>query len=227
MALDPNAHSALQGAAPLVCLLIKIELPEATLTLCDGSAQVLWDGYLWSGSDDVYGAVDQIEAIDDAEGTEAPAMRMVFLPASLVALAALSAPANQGSPVKLWLAVLNPATGHVIGSPELLFLGELDTAEVDASESVTTLTFDVVSAWERLFDNNEGLRLNNAFMKSAFPGALGLEYVTQTSRRLPWNIKAARPAVVRDTVGGSPGGGYGGAPYLGGGWRESGRWEQH
>lgn len=224
MALDASLNTALQGAAPLVCLLLKIELPGHDILLIDGAGEVVYDSETYLGSDDVYGVLDSIETLSEQIGTEAPMVRLTFLPASVNALADLTNPANQGAPVHIWFGAVDPATGLLIGEPELMFLGELDTADVDVSASRTVISFNVASAWERLFDFNEGQRLNNAFIQANYPGALGSSFVIAIQRDLPWGYDAPRPAVVSDVIGGQPGrgtspigGGGGGGSFGGGG----------
>lgn len=219
MALDTSLEAALQGAAPLVCVLLKIELPEHTITLVDGVGEVEYDSETYTGEDAVYGVLDSVESITEQVGTEAPTVRFTFLPASLDALADITNPANQGSPIYIWFGAVDEATGLLIGEPELLFNGELDTAEVEAGPESTVIAFDAVSAWERLFEANEGHRLNHQFWQSVYPGALGLQYVTEIQRDLPWGYDAPRPRVVSNVVGGGTGGGspIGGGPRVGGG----------
>lgn len=222
MALNASLDAALKGAASLVCLLIKIELPSRTIRLVDGAGQVTHAGETYLGEDAVYGVLSGVEPLSEGAATEAPAVRFSFLPASLPALADITAPTNQGAPVRLWFGAINPATGLLIGTPELLFLGELDTAEVAASDSATLITFDVVSAWERLFEASEGQRLNNSFHQSVWPGERGFEFVTQIQRDEPWGYAGARPNVVADTNGGRPGSGGSTPPPTSGGWNKPG-----
>lgn len=210
MALDASLDAALKGAAPLVCLLLKIELPDHTIRLVDGAGEVVHEGQTYTGEDQVYGVLDAVEEMTEQVGTEAPTVRFTFLPASLPALADITNPANQGSPIFAWFAAVDPATGLIIGEPELLFNGELDTAEVEASENATVISFDAVSSWERLFEANEGHRLNDKFWQSIYPGARGMQYVTEIQRDLPWGYDAPRPRVASDTNGGGGGGGAGG-----------------
>lgn len=215
MALNASLDAALKGAAPLVCLLVSIALPGRTIRVVDGAGQVVHDGHTYNGDDAVYGVLDAVEAVSEQVGTEAPKIRFTFLPASLPALAEITAPSNQGAEVILRFGAVNPATGLIIGEPELLFLGELDTASVDASETSTVITFDVASAWERLFEQSEGQRLNNPFHQSIWPGEKGFEFVTQIQREEPWGYDGPRPNIVSDVIGGQTGTGT--APGLGGG----------
>ncbi|WP_297803391.1 hypothetical protein [uncultured Brevundimonas sp.] len=215
MALNSSFEAALIGAAPLVCLLLEIVLPDHTIRVTDGAAQIVFNSKTYQPEDSVYGVLDQIEGVGESLGTEAPRLQFTFLPASLPALADLTDPTNQGASAKVWFAGVNPATGLLIGEPELLFNGELDTIEVTAEENRTVITFDVASAWERLFAANEGNRLNFFFVNGLFPDAYGTEYVTSIQRDLPWNYNAARPRVVSDNIGGAPAE-WGGVPIGGG-----------
>jgi len=223
MTLDASLDAALQGAAPLVCLLLKMELPGHTIRVVDGGGEVAFDAETYTGEDDIYGVLDNIETLSEQVGTEAPLVRLTFLPASLEALANLTNPANQGSSVSLWFGAVDPATGLIIGEPELLFLGELDTADVEVSEASTVVMFNVASAWERLFDASEGQRFNNAFIQSIYPGAKGAEFVIAIQRDLPWGYDAPRPRVVRDVVSGQTGGS--GSPVGGGSGLGGPRWD--
>lgn len=219
MALDASLNTALQGAAPLVCLLLKIELPGGDILLIDGAGEVVFNAETYLGLDDVYGVLDSIETLSEQVGTEAPMVRLTFLPASVNALADITDPANQGAAVHIWFGAIG-TDGLLIGEPELMFLGEIDTADVEVSTERTVVSFNVASAWERLFDANEGQRLNNAFIQSNYPGALGASFVISIQRSLPWGYDGARPAVVSDVIGGQPGRGtspIGGGGLIGGG----------
>lgn len=215
MALDATLDTALRGAAPLVVHLVKIALPGGTIRVLDGVGTLVFSGETYTGEDAVFGVLDGLEAIGEQVGTEAPAMRLTFLPSSLSALSQLTAPANQGSAVSVWFGAVDPATGLLMGTPEALFVGELDTADVEVSTTRTVISFNVASAWERLFAVNEGHRLNNAFVQSVYPGALGASFVVEIQRDLPWGYDAPRPAVVADLNGGSTV--RGGSPVVGGG----------
>jgi hypothetical protein len=215
MALDGTLDTALRGTAPLVVHLVKIALPGGTIRVLDGAGTLTFNAETYTGEDAVFGVLDGLETIGEQVGTEAPAMRLTFLPASLNALADLTNPANQGSAVSVWFGAVNPTTGLLLGTPEALFVGELDTADVEVSTNRTVISFNVASAWERLFAVNEGHRLNNAFIQSLYSGALGASFVIAVQRDLPWGYDAPRPAVVADLNGGSTV--RGGSPVVGGG----------
>ncbi len=76
MALDASLNTALQGAAPLVCLLLKIELPAGDVRLIDGAGEVVFNGETYLGKHSLYGTLDMIESMNEEVGTEAPMVRM-------------------------------------------------------------------------------------------------------------------------------------------------------
>lgn len=206
MALDIATNAALQQPVSMICCLLQIALPVRTIRILDGAVPITHEGHLYEGEDAVFGTLDAVEDVTEQVGTEAPTIRFTFLPTSVAAMAEITSPLMQGSEVSLWFGVIDPDSGLLIGAPELLFLGELDTAEIDVDTNRTVISFDVASAWERLFEASEGQRLNNSFQQSIYPGDLGMEFVTQIQREEPWGYDAVRPAVVSDVTGGTPGG---------------------
>lgn len=206
MPLSVALDAALRGAAPTVCCLMEIVLPEATIRVVDGAGEVAFDGATYSGEDPVFGPLKAVESVTEQVGTEAPRVRFSFLPKTFEGLSQLTDPAAQGAEVSVWFGAVSPETGLLIGTPELLFLGELDEAVVDYGDAIV-VTLDVASAWERLFDAQEGTRLNNAFQQSLYPGDLGFAFVTEIQRQEPWGYDAPRPSVVADVSTPSSGGG--------------------
>ncbi len=95
----------------------------------------------------------------------------------------------------------------MIADPYLVFLGELDVPTVMIGKNKKTLQYDVVSSFERFFDQDEGARLNGPWHNSIWPGELGLQYVVSIQQNLPWGQDAPRPVLITDmTPATSPGG---------------------
>lgn len=210
MALNASLDAALKSAAPTVFCALQIELPGHTIRVLDGAGAISFGGNTFTGSDATYGVLSAVESIAEEVGTEAPRVRFVFLPTSNTAMAGITAPQVQGSPVRLWYGAVNPQTGLVIGEPELLFLGELDEAELSGGMNSRTLTFDVASAWDLLFDQNEGARMNDAFWQWLYPGDRGFQYVTGVQQKVYWGFNGPRTGS-RNYYGGGAGG-SGGCP---------------
>lgn len=221
MSLNPIMENQLRGPSPMVAHLVRIDLSPDPVYIYDGPGAISYDGKTYLGEDPDFGTLNGIDVISEQIGTEAPTASFSFLPNSIAAMARISAPINQGSPVYIWLATIDQETGLIAGEPHLLFLGELDTADVTTDEITQTIDFNVASAWERFFENSEGQRLNNTFIQLNWPGARGAEFITQIQREEPWGYDGPRPNIVADVIGGSPGGG-GMAPNPGGGSGGSG-----
>ncbi|CAA2991077.1 Hypothetical predicted protein [Olea europaea subsp. europaea] len=208
MALDPTVNAALQGVYALMFGAVEILLPSASIRLLDGSAVVSFGGHTFVGSDPTFGALHSVQAIADGLDNEAPSMTLTLLPPTRSAVAALCAPANQGAQVTVWVGVLNPVTGQVIGTPDVRFIGAMDVPTLRVGKNSRAVEISVTSAFDRFFDGDEGVRLNDAWHQSIWPGETGLSAVTAVQRRLPWGSDAPRPGVVTDRI--TPNGGGGG-----------------
>ncbi len=219
MTLHPSTEAALNAPTALIAGLIEMTLPGYTVRLCDGSGTVSMGGNIYSGSDDRFGTLAAVSPITSGEGNAAPALDFTFLPADGAAASDLSSPTFQGSRVRLWLAVIDMATGLVIGNAERVFFGLIDTTELKIGRGTRELNIQCVSGFERMFANNEGQRLSDAFHQSIWPGELGLSNVTGVTKNVPWGVESPPRAI---TYGSGSGGGAGGAPS----WRSGGRMNQ-
>jgi hypothetical protein len=210
MALDATMDAALKGVYALMFGAVEIVLPSATVRLLDGAGTVTFGGRTFTGKDATYGALHDVQAIADGLDNEAPAMTLSLLPPTLSAIAALCSPAAQGGAVTVWVGVVNPVTGLVIGSPDVRFLGAMDVPTLKVGRNSRMVEITVTSAFDRFFDGDEGVRLNDAWHQSIWPGETGLSAVNAVQRRLPWGSDAPRPDAVTNRVTGSGGGGGGG-----------------
>lgn len=165
--------------------LVKIELPDTTLRLCDGSF-IRWDGETFDAEDAVFGAIDKIESINEGVGDEIPALRINFLPRSTAAAAELSQPHWQGSRVRMWIAEVLPDTMSVTGTPSLMFDGQTDSTELVIDRGRRELVMDVTSAAERLFVVDEANTLSPRFHKSLYPGELGEDNASGVGVGVAW-----------------------------------------
>lgn len=186
--------------------LVKIELPDATLRLCDG-AFVIWDEETFESSDEDFGTIGSMEPVDEGIGDEIPALRMTFLPTSSASAAALSQPEYQGCRVRMWIAEVGESN-EVVGEPSLEFDGQVDSTDLIIGRGTRELEMDIVSAAERLFVINEGNTLSPRFHKLLYPGELGQDNATGVGVGVAWGT--ALPAQTYGN-GYSTGGGGGGS----------------
>jgi hypothetical protein len=230
MSLNNDMKVEMQRPYFVTAFLFDIILPDRHMRLLESSGEVHYGEEVYRGYDDVFGSIKAVDPLQEQVGTEAPFLRIMFLPKDDEALAYLTDPARQGSKVTIHWAIINHQTGAIIGEPYLVFDGELDAAEADVDTTETTITMDVASAWELLFINGEGLRLNNAQHQRTWAERAaqerGFEFVVAIQRNEPWGYDGPRPAIVADTIAGRPpgsgggtntGGGIGGGGGYGGG----------
>jgi hypothetical protein len=186
---DPLLEAAAAAGAPFLFGAIKIEFPDYTLRLLDGAAQITIGGETFVGEDSVFGAIETIGALDERIGEEAPEIEIGLLPPDASAAATLAAAEMQGSPVQILFGAFDPSTGAVVGTPEVLFYGEVDVPTIESAEGSRRVSYTVVSVFERLFEVNEGERASDGWHQSIWPGELGFEYMTGTLKNLYWGAK--------------------------------------
>lgn len=187
--IDPVLQAALEGEAPFLFGAVEIELPAYTIRVLDGSGQLTIGGNTFVGDDPVFGVLDTIGTHEEMIGDEAPEIEISFLPPDGSAAATLAGSQMQGSLVRILIGAFDPNTNAVIGTPEVLFLGEIDVPTISTSQGTRTVSFTVVSVFERLFEVSEGERASDGFHQSNWPGEKGLEYMTGTDRNLYWGAK--------------------------------------
>ncbi len=198
--LSIGLEAALGRDAPLVFVAVEIATGGPPLRLLDASAEVTFMGRTFRGEDPEYGVLDGLPTISDGVGDEAPSFDLVIQAPSTAAAARLTSPAMQGQSVLVWFGAINPLSGAVDGEPFLAFAGDVDVGTLKAGEGTRAVVLECTSIWDRFFEDWEGVRLTNAFHQSVWPGELGLEFVTDVSRSLPWGSDSPRPDVVRDAT---------------------------
>jgi len=199
--VDPTFQAALEADAPFLFGAIKIEFPDYTLRLLDGSTELTINGELFTGDDEILGTLDSIEELTERIGDEAPEIRLSLNPKDAVASAALTAATVQGSIVTIMLGAFDPNTNLVIGQPEVVFYGEIDVPTIDLREGAREIGYTCVSVFERLFEVREGERASDGWHQSIWPGELGLEYMTGTVKNLYWGAKLPVASVRRNGWG--------------------------
>lgn len=205
MSMSPAMLAALQSRNPLLAHFLEIELPGRTIRLLDGSGFARWGDKVFTAEDAEFGKIAGFGEFTEAEGVEAPRQTVQLLPASNAALAALTAPGAQGSPVTIYAAAIDRQTGHVIGEPDVRFVGELDDAGLNHAQNSSLLELELSTIWERLFDDNEGHRWNDAFWTYLYgSGARAFQHVTNAGEKLFWGYNGPSSG-----SGGSYGGGNG------------------
>jgi hypothetical protein len=183
--------------------LLKIELPAATIRLCDGGF-VVFDGETYTSKDATFGTVASLQALTEGVGEEIPALELSFNIPGTTAFGDLAKPGFQKSAVRLWIGEYDVDSGTLVGEPDLLFFGQPDQPKARVGKVVREWAMTIVSALERLFMRNEGNTLSPAFHKSVWPGETGHDNATGLTVPVAWGVE-------------SSGGAYGGGAGFGGG----------
>lgn len=182
-----SLETALDASRPLIFCGVKIVTPFATLRILDGEDTLSIDGETFTGGSD-YGDLINGEAFEDGDGNSAPILRLNMQVADPAVISDWIAPTTQGSPVTAWLGAVDRATGIPIADPEVTFRGELDRVSFSIGRDRSVAILEVCSYLERFFDMEEGVRMNDAWHQSIWPGEKGLDQITGINRHWPWGI---------------------------------------
>jgi hypothetical protein len=177
---------------------VYIEHPLSTIALLDGDGFLTFSSQTFLGRDPNVGSLGAVN-IEEGASDQAPTASITILPKGITVLPSYAGPLAQGAPVRIFFGEYNPATGLVVGTPMLKFIGRVDVPDIargTANEGVTALTFNCISAWENLLVTNDGARLSDAFQKSVHPGDKGCEYMTAVLDKMPWGIDGVRPPII-------------------------------
>ena len=209
--LSGALETALGELAPRVFIAVKITLPDATvIRLLDGAGMVTIDGAPYLGRDDTYGILGSIEGVTDGLGDELPSLAVTLMPPTNAATATIAAPSVQGAEVIAMFGAVNPTTGGAIGTPYTFFAGVVDQAVLSVGKNSRSLQIECVSALEVFFEDDEGVRLTDAFHQSVWSGELGFELITAMNEPVPWGIATASRATDKATANTSASGSGGG-----------------
>lgn len=192
--MDSALVTALQAPAPTVCWLVELALPSGTVRLTD-AGEVAYGGHVYRGDHPTMGALGSVSGLRDGAASTTTRVDLVVLPRSDQAAADLTAPMAQGARVRVWFGAVSPATGALIGEPELKFDGELDKAAftVGATWSVTV---QCGTQAERQLEPNEDWRLNHPFHSAIWTGETGLTYVTNVAKKIYWRMESPNGSII-------------------------------
>lgn len=181
---------AFTGRVLNLVALMKIELPDREVRLCDGGF-VYWGADLYDSVDELFGTIASAESFEERTGDEAPGGKITFLPPTSAAGIALNNPALQGSRMRFWLGEYDRATGHVVGAPEQTADLAIDTSTIKIGRGTRSVDIEFESAAKRLFMVMRGNALADRFQQACYPGELGMANATGMPRSSAWG--AATP----------------------------------
>lgn len=191
--MDAALIAALEARFPVVANLVTLSLPGHTIRWSDGGF-VRWGGEVWRVRDQTFGVLDSLSEIEDGIDGQSGTQTLTILAPSLSAVADLAlSPQMQGSLVTVHMAVIDRATGLLIGEPELLWRGELDQPRLSVGD--LTLIYDCITEEARMLEPNEERRQNDSFHQSVWPGELGFGKVTDLPLKVYWRANEPTGAI--------------------------------
>lgn len=167
--------------------LCQIEFPTRLVRLCDGGFQ-RWGEAVFRSADEVFGTIGSVEALGEGVGAEVPALVLTLMPPGTSQPAEVTQPGFQRSRARFWIAEYDLETHAIVGTPDLLFDGQVDRTILNNGET-RDLDISIVSLAERLFEGNIGNSLSPNWHKSIWPGELGHDNATGLSRPVAWGTE--------------------------------------
>lgn len=186
--------------------LLKLDLAGGAVFLSDGGVTT-WGGDTYTPIDATLGGISQINEITEGLGPEMPELEIVFAPPSNAALTPLQSGAFQRRSVRLWLAEFNPATGAVVGTPDLRFAGNMDRVRQQFGLRQLQVVLSCVPETEVLFFSDDGNGLSAEFHKSIYSGETGHDQATGLVLPIQWGVANSRGATGGSGFGGNGGNG--------------------
>lgn len=186
-------------------VLVQIDLPGGAVRLSVSGGVAKWGADLFVADDAQFGAVTQIDGVDEALGDIAPGGQIILAIPDAVAQGSVYSAALAGVRVRVWDAEVTPATGLVAGVPVMHSDALVDT--VGWRVASRELVLGLVSRAEKFFAINRGNVAGSAFHKNIWAGERGFDNCTDVPRQMAWGT-AGPPRGV--SAGGGVGGGGGG-----------------
>jgi hypothetical protein len=149
---------------------------------------------LFKNADPLFGTISSISAPSEALAQASPRLTLVLNPPSPKGLEFVTDPAQQGADVRVWWGIIDPITGQVVFQPQECFKGFVDVPTINGDMNICTVSLQVGSAWELLFTNSEGQRLNSGWHENVWPGETGLSQNIEATSPLTWGAAAPTPA---------------------------------
>lgn len=194
--------------------LVRLDMPGGSVFLSEGGFLV-WGGDTYTARHATYGTIGSVASLVEGVDEQVPALKITLLPPGTVAPATLSQPGDQTSRVRMYIAEFDSETGLVVGTPNLMFDGQVDRTRLTVGKDRRELEIEVVSTAERLFERNMGSPLSPCFHKSLFATETGEDNATGLTRNIAWGVESPNSSGAFSGFGG--GEGYGGGDGYGGG----------
>lgn len=182
--LSAPTTTALSGSVLTIIQLVYMEFPGLPVALNSSNRDVVVSGITFRGA----GGLGSVGAIEDSPGEiKGLQFQMSGVPTDYLSLALDDAAVVQGTPLTIFLAILNEA-GAVIEAP-VDWAGRLDTMTIEEDGETCTIGVTAESSAVDLLRGN-ALTTSNADQQYLYPGDRAFEYVaSQANQPVVWPTK--------------------------------------
>lgn len=193
MRLTPAMVTALRNPPSpgryIVAPLIEVRLPDYDLYHLVGAGEVMWGTKKFIGRDPLFGVLVAAGTLKDGIGDEAPDWDLTFVPPSEAAAGEISSADMQGSIVRGSIGVIDRETGLLLPTPLQLFAGTLDVPRLRVGKATRTLEWRCASVFDTFHDNDDGVRLSDAWHQDVWPGETGLANMSGIEKTSNWGVE--------------------------------------
>lgn len=188
-----------EGVRVMISGLMELETMDRTIRLCDGGLVNWPERGMFTSIDEEFGTIGSVDPSAEQIGDEAAGGRLTINVPTISAAVDLAVAEMQGKALRFWLAEVDVETGLLIGDPQKMFEGQVNTVAISLGRNERTVVIEYVDAAERLFSVREGNVLTSRFHQTAWPGELGFDYCTGVGLQVPWGV-AGPGRGVRDYI---------------------------
>lgn len=174
--LTAGVQAAIASAQMTTLMFVELNFASGYLRLTTAGHDVAWNGYTWTG----VGLLGAVDAISEDAALQANGIRLTLSGVDSAIIAIALQEAYQGRAAKIWLAFVSDV-GAIIADPLLVFVGRMDTMQVEDGEMATVILNleNELAAWDR----PKIRRFTDADQQAEYPGDLGCQFVSEAAQR--------------------------------------------
>jgi hypothetical protein len=188
-------------------VLLRIDVPGGPVRLAEAGV-LRWGADLFYGEHTQFGKIATMAAVEEGVADELPQWQCSFHPKSITDGWAICNPQWQGERIRCWIAEWNPASGSVVGTPDMIFDGLIDVPTLRVSNDALIVDYACMARAEKLLMLQEGNTLSSVFHKKIWPDELGFDNATGIQTTRAWGVAGPpRGTSISSSWTGRPGGG--------------------
>ena len=179
--VTPAMQTAIAQSQYMPFLFVELNFASGFLRLCTAGHDIPWNGFTWIG----VGKIGTVDTINEDTALQANGYRLSLsgLDPDIIAIAMQED--YQGRACKMWLPLVDIATGAIVADPLMVVRARMDAMELQHGHQATVslIVESELAAWDR----PKVRRYTDADQKSEYSTDRGFEFVAETSTRtLSW-----------------------------------------